>query len=368
MAKQQVINKFTSSAKTRVEADTQAALSVVEMEQNQQKALAFEQEQREKLIAVAHELVGRVQAANLMSKFGDISRLIWLKQVKECKIYKDMPAIKTWENFCNYLGISRRHIDEQLQNLSALGEDFLATCRQFSLGYRDIRKLRLAASDGDIIIDDKCVVIGDEKIPMTPDHSEDLEAAIDAILENRDRKLADQEARLKAKDRILEEKERVINKQEKEIHKMTREIKARGFEPGEENFIKKMENLKTTLIGIGLQLDDRVVMNHPEELTPPMIAAYIETLGHAARIFRAYYDTAATLVGDADLDDTYWTPPQVPDEELGTAETDPCPEGCTQCEFHRALANKNKGVKIPGEHGKCIREGGLCDIKQKSFK
>jgi ParB family chromosome partitioning protein len=35
--------------------------------------------------------------------------------------------------------------------------------------------------------------------------------------------------------------------------------------------------------------------------------------------------------------------------------------GCTGCEFKRALANKTKGVKIPGGPGKCTRPDGLCE-------
>lgn len=38
-------------------------------------------------------------------------------------------------------------------------------------------------------------------------------------------------------------------------------------------------------------------------------------------------------------------------------------KGCSSCEFHRSHGNKLKGVKIPNEFGKCIREGGLCEAK-----
>jgi hypothetical protein len=34
---------------------------------------------------------------------------------------------------------------------------------------------------------------------------------------------------------------------------------------------------------------------------------------------------------------------------------------CTDCGFREALANKTKGVKIPGEPGKCTRPEGLCE-------
>ncbi len=37
---------------------------------------------------------------------------------------------------------------------------------------------------------------------------------------------------------------------------------------------------------------------------------------------------------------------------------------CQSCEWRKGMANKNKGVKIPGEHGKCTRPEGLCEHKQ----
>ncbi len=37
-------------------------------------------------------------------------------------------------------------------------------------------------------------------------------------------------------------------------------------------------------------------------------------------------------------------------------------EDCQSCEWRKGMANKNKGVKIPGEHGKCTRPEGLCKV------
>jgi len=290
---------------------TEAALSVVKTEQMEEQLALTEKEKKERLIAVTYEMVGRIQAASLMSKFGDISRLIWLKQVKKTKVYKDIPGVETWETFCNYTGKSRRLVDEQLHNLNILGEEFLATCRQFSLSYRDLKKLRRSVSDGEVIVDGETVEINGEKIPFTPDYSEDLQAAIESLLDEKDSQLENKDATLKAKDRVLEAKEKIINKQEKELHKLTGQVKARGFEPGEENFIRDMENLKTMLVGVELKMD---VRNMPPDMTPLMRAAYIETLGHFKRIIIAYYDEATNHYGIEDDDD--WVPPYERDDKI----------------------------------------------------
>ncbi|MBU1193992.1 MAG: hypothetical protein KKE62_01835 [Proteobacteria bacterium] len=42
-------------------------------------------------------------------------------------------------------------------------------------------------------------------------------------------------------------------------------------------------------------------------------------------------------------------------------DTDQGEEKCTDCPHRKALANKDKGVKIPGEFGKCTRPEGLCE-------
>ena len=152
------------------------------MESNREKAKIEEQRQREVLIAQCHEVVGRVQANNLMAKFGNVASLVYLHQVKESKIYRDLPSIGTWYSFCEYIGLSRKKVDEDLLNLSTFGEDFLETCCQLSVGYRDLKKLRQIANNGDIVIDTDCVTIGEEKIPFSPDHSEDLQVAIESTL------------------------------------------------------------------------------------------------------------------------------------------------------------------------------------------
>lgn len=345
--------------KTHYDPDTEAAVEVVEMEQMEEKLAETEQEKKEKLIAKTYRMMGRIETADIFGKLATVSSLVWLKQVKDSKIYKDIPGVETWETFCNRLGKSRRLIDENIQNLSLLGEEFLATCRQFSLGYKDLRKLRKSVSDGTMIIDGDFVVIGEERIPISPDHKDDLEAAFESILDDKDRQLEEANVTLKAKDRVLGEKERVINKQEEVITKYEREIKARGFEPGEENFIQEMENMKTILVGMELKMDPR---NMPEEMTPLMRAAYIGNLDHFKRTMTAYFDDATNLYGDAGDDD--WVPPHEREAESSKLEAEsiekPGTVDCGACQFHKGMSNKTKGVKIPGNFGKCTRLEGLC--------
>jgi ribosome-associated translation inhibitor RaiA len=290
---------------------TEAALSVVKTEQMEEQLAVAEQDKKEKTIAQIYKMMGRIEAAGLFEKVAVTSTFVWMKQVKKSQLYKKIPEIGSWKIFCNTMGYNRRYVDEQLQNLDAFGEKLLEVYRQFSLSHKDLRKLRKSVSDGEMIVDSETIEINGEKIPFTPDYSEDMQAAIESLLDEKDRQLENKDATLKAKDRVLEAKEKIINKQEKELHKLTRQVKARGFEPGEENFIRDMENLKTMLVGVELKMD---VRNMPKDMTPLMRAAYIETLGHFKRIMIAYYDEATNHYGIADDDD--WVPPYEREEKI----------------------------------------------------
>jgi len=340
-----------------VKADTEAALSIVDMEQKQELLKKTEQEHREALLAKTHEMVGQIRAAGMLSKFANVSSLVWLQQVKKSKIYKDLPNIGTWESFCNYIGISRQKADIDIQNLATFGEEFLLTVSSLSVGYRELRKLSYLTKDGDIIIDAECVVIGEERIPLTPDHTEDLQAAIESLLESRDKKIEDREATIRVKDRLIGEKEKVIQKQEKIITKTEQRLAERGLAPGEENFIQDMEKLKARITMVELTLDPR---NMPEEMTPLMTAALIETLGHGMRVLHAHYDEAVTLYGHPDTDGG-WTQPE---DDIPLPTEDPAPGDCSACQWHKAMSNSKKGVKIPGGFGKCTRPEGHCNPTQ----
>ncbi|MDA5607046.1 hypothetical protein [Pasteurella multocida] len=101
--------------------------------------------------AQAYELVGMLKAFDFTQKVTTVGTLKTLAEIKEAKKYKDLELLDTdgnyrhvgtWEDFCNVLGYSVNKINEDLQNLSKLGEDFLETSQRLGLGYREMRKLR----------------------------------------------------------------------------------------------------------------------------------------------------------------------------------------------------------------------------------
>ena len=92
--------------------------------------------------AEVYKMIGRIQMGNYFAKIGTGSNLIFLKQVKESKIYKEIPEIGTWENFCKLTGYSTRWIDEQLKNLEIFGAEFLELSSKIGVSPSDYRRLR----------------------------------------------------------------------------------------------------------------------------------------------------------------------------------------------------------------------------------
>lgn len=157
-------------------------VATYEAEREDGKQRSAEQTDRENRIAEAHEIIGRVQALSFIEKVTTISSLVQLSKVKESKAYRDLPNIGTWEKYCDYIGLTRQKVDEDLRNLATFGEQFLTTCQQFSLGYRDMRKLKQLTHDGSVTIEGDCLVIEAESIPIDQDHAEELQAAIERII------------------------------------------------------------------------------------------------------------------------------------------------------------------------------------------
>ena len=180
----------------------------------------------------AYELVGMLKAFDFTKKVTTVGTLKILAEIKEAKQYKGLELLDkdknprhvgTWSEFCEVLGYSVNKIDEDLQNLSKFGEDFLETSQRLGLGYREMRKLRQLPEEARAeIVDadysdttDKEELI--EKIEdLTAQHAKEKEA-LQAQLK---RKSDDYEAQAK----VLATKNERINHLDLELAKKTKAI------------------------------------------------------------------------------------------------------------------------------------------------
>lgn len=289
---------------------SEAATEVVEMERAREVNGVNEQAERERRIAQCHEMIGRIQGFNIVGKLTTVGTLVWLKEIKESKVYRDLPNIGTWENFCSYLGFSRQKIDEDLTNLQTFGEEFLTTVGSFSLGYRELRKLRQLTHEGALQVEDGVLVVGDEAIPLDVDHREDLQAAMERLLDAKDAVIREKDATLRANEKLIQAKQDLIRRQEKDLARYEGDAAAKGLTAEEDAFIQQCSNARTTIDGFLLKFDpDRNPL--PDDATPRMKAALMETLGYFRRAIVAAHDTAGDLYGDAELDSPGWVQPNL---------------------------------------------------------
>ncbi|WP_155321220.1 hypothetical protein [Desulfosarcina ovata] len=227
-----------------------------------------------------------------------------------------------------------------------------------SVGYRELRKLRQIASDGNITVDAEFVTIGEEQIPLSPDHTEDLQAAIENLLENKTREAEEARKAANVKERQLRSKEGQLRKAEKRLATLEGKAEERGYTAAEEAYIKKVEAARVTIDGFMMDFDPDIAGTVPEDATARMRAAYMTTLGYLRRVITAMFDTASDIYGDADMDDD-WLPPHLRPGYEPDTRPDDGPD-CRTCEHHKGMMNPEKGVRIPGETGKCTHPDGIC--------
>lgn len=180
-------------------------------------------------VTLTHQYSGQIQAFSAVSKITTIGALRLLKRIKDERLYRVLGGQKgydqngeefilgTWEAYCRMVGRSVDQVDEDIQNLAALGETALEAVRQVGLGYRELRQLRkMDDSDRQVVVGEIEANAGDkeailslidslvarhtkEKEVLTKklDHTQkDLEAAR-ALSAERDRKTRQMEEQIR---------------------------------------------------------------------------------------------------------------------------------------------------------------------------
>ncbi|EIJ68073.1 hypothetical protein [Pasteurella bettyae] len=197
----------------------------------QQDAVALAAKAMTQDIAEAHEAMGMVRAFGFVNKLLTVGTLKVMREVKEAKKYKglvtyidgELTTVGSWEEFCKACGLTRQKVDEDLQNLSKFGEEFLETSHRLGLGYREMRKLRQLPEEAraEIVEADYSEATDKEDLiekieDLTAKHAKEKEA-LQAQLK---RKSDDYEAQAK----VLATKNERINHLDLELAKKTKAI------------------------------------------------------------------------------------------------------------------------------------------------
>ncbi|NNI07707.1 hypothetical protein [Pasteurella multocida] len=179
--------------------------------------------------AQAYEMLGMIKMSDFHRKVATVSHLKVLAEFKETNKYKGLDLkdslgnwrhVATWEEFCDCIGFSRRKVDEDLQNLNLLGEDFLETSQRLGLGYREMRKLRQLPEDARAEIIDADYSEATDKEELI-EKIEDLTAKHAKEKASLTKQLETAKVNYEAQAKILANKDERLNKLDKELAKKT---------------------------------------------------------------------------------------------------------------------------------------------------
>lgn len=201
------------------------------MEQKQ-NAMSLVAKQMTQDLAEAHEAMGMLKGFNFIGKLLTVSSLKVLHEIKNSKKYKGLSyidqdgkllTVSSWADYCRACGLTEKKVDEDLLNLSKLGEDFLENSQRLGLGYRDLRKLRKLPEDARAeIVDAEFSESADkeellEKIEeLTAKHAQEKQ-----ILEGQ---LKQSHANYEAQSKVLKNKNDRINQLDIELEKKKNHI------------------------------------------------------------------------------------------------------------------------------------------------
>ena len=219
--------------------------------------------EREQAVSMLAEYAGRIKSTIFAEAQSKFFQLIFLKEVKDKKEYREKLGM-TWEQFCESLGMNRRTVDVQLQDIKAFKTEFLAAfAKILDTDFNKIKYLGEEVLAGSCQLQDNAIVYQGEQIPLTPDHKEDIVALLDRLEESYKSQLSEKDSALVAKERIIQDKAKHIGKQEKEIERL--EKQAAEYAPKDsEEFKRKMGEIKGIFSGLMGQLDSYGKINRAE--------------------------------------------------------------------------------------------------------
>ena len=139
--------------------------------------------------------------------------MVTLKRIKESKIYKEIPYIKTWEEYCKYIGFSRQKIDLDIDNLNTFGETFIANVSNFGIGYRELRQLKKEVKTGNLEVKEESVIIDGEVISL--DDKDELRDALDTLLKSKYKELEEKDKKMQDLSESIEIKNNEIARLQK---------------------------------------------------------------------------------------------------------------------------------------------------------
>lgn len=231
--------------------------------------------------------------------YSELIEAVVLYRVKESRAYKEGGL--TWADFCEASGYEVRTADNIINDLRPIFNKFSENVSTFlGIGFNKIRYLGKSLSENVSEISDGSLIIEGEKIPLTPEHKDEIEAAIDKLQEDLKKQKEDAAAQKKAHERVQADIHKTVTKLEKELARHKGFFDDKDLNDEEGAFVKKVGLLKKAFDGYLLTLDP----DNVEELQPGrepsvrMRAEYLTALSYMKMQILTIYDMAEGMFGD----------------------------------------------------------------------
>ncbi len=172
--------------------------------------------------------LGMVQAFDFINQFTGIARLKWLAERKQNGDYKGTTVIdrqgqrcqlNTFEDLCAYIGLSRGKVNEDLQNLTLLGESFMTTSEALGLGYRDLRLLRKGIAE--LPPAEREAILAEVDAADGPEAMKDKLAELKLELARAKVEKKEMEETLAAREKVSKDKGERLDALEEKINRLT---------------------------------------------------------------------------------------------------------------------------------------------------
>ena len=218
------------------------------MKRQQVESADQAQQEKEEAIANVYEMAGKVKATNFFKTQADFFNLLMLKKVKDAKEYRDRFGM-TWEQFCDHVGVKRRTIDLQLEDLEPFRQEFLATFANFSgVTLSKIKYLGMAVDSKLAMIAENAIAFNGETIPVDAEHADEIQSLLETLEENHKKAATEAAETIKTKERLLRDKDKVMDKQARDIARLEKRAEITDLTEEEQEAVNLLMQVQTDFL------------------------------------------------------------------------------------------------------------------------
>lgn len=237
---------------------------------------------------LVNQLLGQVQMANAIARFSDVVGLSKLQYIKENKLYRALKGKKafapdgteisdvgTFEGFCQALGLSYSKVHEDLQNLSAFGDEALKQLSAVGAGYRELRQWRRLPEDSRSALIEAARQGNKDAVEYL---AEELIATHDKEKKALHKQVEDLQADYDAQGEVLAKKRAELDETTQQLAKARRRIETMTAD-------EAVKELRQEVIGIAFEAEADISGKLREAFS--VMAAHAEETGTDHRGFQA---------------------------------------------------------------------------------